>query len=279
MQKNNPTFAFFGTPEFAVIILDELKRAGILPALVVAAPDKPKGRHLVLTSPPVKVWALTNAIPVVQPEKLNEDFLAALSKQSWDLFIVAAYGKILKKTILDIPVNGTLNVHPSLLPLFRGSSPIESAILEGVPETGVSIMLLDELMDHGPILAQKKVPLNEDTGAAVLERELALLGGAMLAEVIPAWIKGEITAIPQDDSIATVTKKIKKEDGLIDLSDDQIANYRKILAYEGWPRTYFMHEGKRIIITNAEFKDGELKIKKVLPEGKKEMNYEDFMRG
>lgn len=278
MTKNNSSIAFFGTPDFAVTILDELKSAGIMPTLVVTAPDKPKGRHLVLTPPPVKVWAHANNIPVLQPEKLDTDFLQTLQEQSWDLFIVAAYGKILKKNVLDLPKHGTLNVHPSLLPAFRGSSPIESAILAGVSETGVSIMLLDEQMDHGPVLAQETYPLGQDVGATELEVTLAHKGGALLASVIPGWSAGEIKAEPQDDNKATFTKKIKKEDGLLDLATDPIANYRKHLAYQGWPRTFFMQDGKRVIITEAELIDDKFEIKKVLPEGKKEMSYEDFLR-
>lgn len=279
MEKNNLKIAFFGTPEFAVIILDELKNAGIIPSLVVTAPDKRQGRGMILTPPPVKIWAEQNKIPFLQPEKLDDSFLKQLKTDSWQLFIVAAYGKILKKEILDIPAHGTLNVHPSLLPKFRGSSPIESAIRTGEAETGVSIMLLDELMDHGPILVQVKVPLEEDTRAIELERELAITGGSLLAQVIPKWIDGEIKAMPQDETHATFTKKIKKEDGLIDLADDPMTNYRKIRAYEAWPRAYFFKDGKRVIVTEAEMIDGAIHIRRVLPEGKKDMGYEDFLRG
>ncbi len=278
-MSTKPKFVFWGTPDFAVIILDELKKAGFLPVLVVTAPDKPKGRHLILTPPPVKVWALENNIEVVQPEKIAADFVKKLQASNWDLFVVAAYGKILKKEVLDLPAHGTLNVHPSLLPAFRGSSPIESAILAGLSETGVSIMLLDEQMDHGPVLAQQTYPLDPDTGATELEAVLAHIGGGLLSETIPSWIRGEIKAISQDDSQATFTKKIKKEDGLIDLAGDPVVNYRKFKAYEGWPRTYFFKDDKRVIIAQEQLVDGELKIEKVLPEGKKEMSYEDFLRG
>ncbi len=277
-MSNKPAFVFWGTPDFAVIILNELKEVGFLPALVVTAPDKPKGRHLVLTPPPVKVWALENNVDVLQSEKIDADFIKKLQASNWDLFIVAAYGKILKKEVLDLPAHGTLNVHPSLLPAFRGSSPIESAILAGLPETGVSIMLLDEQMDHGPVLAQKKYQLGSDTGATELEAALAHIGGALLAETIPSWVAGEIKAISQDNAQATFTKKIKKEDGLLDLATDPAINYRKFKAYEGWPRTYYFKDEKRVIVTQAQLVDGELKIEKVLPEGKKEMGYEDFLR-
>ena len=150
-------FVFFGTPEFAMIILEELELKGLLPLLVVTAPDKPKGRKLVVTPSEVKLWAQAHDIPVLTPEKLkNEEFVAELSKQEWDLFVVAAYGKIIPKNILEMPKRGVLNVHPSLLPKFRGSSPIESAILSDEKFTGVTIMQLDEEMDHGPVLAQRE---------------------------------------------------------------------------------------------------------------------------
>ena len=280
MNTNDTKYkiAFFGTPDFSVIILDELKRHGILPTLVITAPDKPKGRHLVLTPPPVKVWADENNIPTLQPEKLDAEFRYKIQDTRYDLFIVAAYGKILKKEVLDMPAHGTLNVHPSLLPKYRGSSPIESAILAGDAETGVSIMLLDEQMDHGPVLTQEKVPLDEATGATALERELAILGGSLLARSIPSWIAGTLKATAQDDTRATVTKKIKKEDGLIDLSADPTTNYRKIRAYQGWPRTYFIKDNKRVVIAEAEIEDNTLHIRRVIPEGKKEMGYEDFLR-
>lgn len=279
MRENKYKIAFFGTPEFAASILDELSDAGIAPALVVTAPDRPAGRGLVMTPPPVKTWALQHSISLLQPEKLDADFIAELGKEQWDLFIVAAYGKILKKEVLDLPAHGTLNVHPSLLPKYRGSSPIESVILSGDAETGVSIMLLDEYMDHGPVLAQKRVPLEETTTAPELEHALAVLGGALLADTIPGWINGNIESKPQDHDKATVTKKIKKEDGLISLSDDPITNYRKFRAYQGWPRTYFLADGKRIVITDATLENGVFVVKKVVPEGKKKMEYEDFLRG
>jgi len=126
---NNIPFVFFGTPEFAVSILEELKDAKIVPSLIVTAPDKPKGRGLVLTPPPVKIWAQLHNIPVVQPAKLDNDFTEKLKNSSYKLFVVAAYGKIIPKAVLDIPTNGTLNVHPSLLPKYRGASPIQSQIL------------------------------------------------------------------------------------------------------------------------------------------------------
>ena len=150
-------FAFFGTDEFSVIILEELKNAGLLPARIVTATDKKMGRGMRLTPPPVKLWAQKNNISFLQPEKLDDGFFFELSTCNLQLFIVASYGKIIPKKILDIPTHSSLNVHPSLLPLYRGPSPLETQILDGAGETGVTIMKMDEEMDHGPILAQREL--------------------------------------------------------------------------------------------------------------------------
>jgi methionyl-tRNA formyltransferase len=280
---NNAPYIFFGTPDFSVIILEQLAQGGFLPKLIVTGPDKPKGRNLAMTPPPVKVWAQSHGIPVIQPTTLKDDALAtALAEQKADVFIVAAYGKILPKKILDIPPKGVLNVHPSLLPHLRGSSPIESAILRDEKETGVSIMLLDEEMDHGPILAAEKLTIGEWPTAPELERTLGEKGGRLLASILPQWLAGTIKAAPQDHAQATFTKKIEKADGLIDLTADPYENFRKIKAYAGWPTAYFFTEKNgtkmRVIIKDAEFKNGNLVITRIVPEGKQEMNYSDFMR-
>lgn len=286
-SPSNPRFVYFGTPEFAMIILKELELKGLLPALVVTAPDKPKGRKLVVTPSEVKLWANTHNIPVLTPEKLkDEEFVSELAKTEWDLFVVAAYGKIIPKIVLDIPKKGVLNVHPSLLPKFRGSSPIESAILSDEKFTGVTIIKLDEEMDHGPVLAQamsrRRLDIVECPKGSELTRDLAHFGAALLADIIPEWMNG-LKAFPQDHSRATFTKKISKEDGLIDMSGDAKMNYKKIRAYDEWPGAYFFTErsGKqmRVRITDAEYAHNELKITRVVPEGKKEMSYEDFLRG
>lgn len=277
-------FVYFGTPEFAAIVLDELARAGYHPSLIVTAPDKPKGRKLVLTPSEVKRWAEAHGIPVITPSTLrNDEIISILQKEEAHLFVVAAYGKIIPKAVLEIPSHGVLNVHPSLLPKFRGSSPIESAILSDEPCTGVTIMKLDEEMDHGPVIAQReRIIPNWPPRGSELTRDLAHFGGTLLADIIPEWLNG-LQAFPQDHSRATFTKKITKEDGLVDLHTDPLSNYKKIRAYDDWPGAYFFVErnGKnvRVKITDATFEHGELKILRVVPEGKKEMSYEDFLRG
>jgi methionyl-tRNA formyltransferase len=237
-----------------------------------------------MTPPPVKVWALKEKIPVLQPENLEDkNFLDELRAGKFDLFVVVAYGKILKKELLAIPKHGSINLHGSLLPKLRGSSPIETAILNDEKETGVSIILMDHLMDHGPIIAMGKlnltkwpIPVNE------LSDAILRLGGALMGKTIPAWIKGEIKAIEQEHSKATFAKKIKKEDGEINMADDDYKNYLKFLAYKEWPKSYFFvkknSENLRVIITDAVYSGGKFIIRKVVPEGKKEMAFTDFQK-
>jgi len=292
-MSESKTTTFFGTSMFSVGVLSALKDNGIIPELIVTAPDKPQGRKLAITPPPVKIWAQQNNIPVLQPEKLDDSLRSTLYALGSTLFIVASYGKIIPRTILDIPQFGTLNVHPSLLPKLRGASPIQNAILTE-DKTGVTIMLVDEKMDHGPIVAQKEVPISPwPPKESILENTLAYEGGKLLAEIIPKWIKGKIEARAQDHDKATYTRKFRKEDGLVALTDDPIMNFRKIQAFEVWPRAYFFTERHgpkapngawaskkiRVVITDAELTGGKLVIKKVIPEGKKEMRYEDFLRG
>lgn len=285
------SIVFFGTPLFAVHTLNALEERGITPDIVVTAPDKPAGRGLELTPPPVKQWAEDREILVLQPTSLktenispeNTEAMSLILNSEWDLFIVSAYGKLLRKEILNLPRKGVLNVHPSLLPKFRGASPIESQILADEKNVGVSIMLLDEEMDHGPLLAQASITPEEwPLKASLLEELLATEGGTLLAEVIPEWLAETITPSEQDHALATFTKKITKEDGEISLSDDGYQNYLKFCAYDGWPGTYFFMEksGKkmRIKITDASYENGEFIPVLVIPEGKKEMKYEDFIR-
>ncbi len=283
MSRNQTPFVFFGTPHFAVFVLEELEQAGFIPSLIVTAPDKPQGRKLVVTPPSVKRWADEHGVPVLQPETIDDAFMNTLRAEQYDIFITAAYGKILPKELLEIPKHGALNVHPSLLPKLRGASPVRSAILENVSETGVTVMLMDEKMDHGPVVAQAKITIAlEDwpPPARILEEMLAREGGKLLAEVLPDWIAGKITPEVQDDTKATFCKKIKKEDGLLDLSDDPYQNFLKIRAFDGWPGTFFFSKRGdkdiRIKINDAEFKNGKLEITRVTPEGKSEVSYKDF---
>lgn len=275
-----PLFVFFGTPRFATMVLDALERHGLLPALVVTAPDKPQGRGLVLTPSPAKQWALERGIDVATPATLKDGLLATeLENTNWDVFVTAAYNKLIPQELLEMPRKGALNVHPSLLPKFRGPSPALSAILADERSTGVSIMQMDELMDHGPVVAQAKVELEEAAWppkGSMFEDLLATEGGNLLAEILEPYIKGEITPEPQDESQATFTKKFKDEDSLIDLQGDPREQLLKIRAFDKNPRAHFFINNKRVIVTEAEMRDSKLEILKVIPEGKKEMGFTLF---
>lgn len=289
-------WAFFGTSAFSVHVLNALLNEGLRPALIVTTPDAPSGRGLALTPPPTKVWAIEHSIPVFQPEKLDAATKAQLielaGETHWKLFLVASYGKIIPADIFNIPTRKTLNIHPSLLPKWRGSSPIQSAMLAHEAETGVTIMQIDEKMDHGPLLVKEEfgipVPLPDyDT----IEAELAAIGAHLFAGILPKWMEGSLKVIPQDEEKVILSKKITKEDGKIDEDLTKLATisperqyelFVTIQALKGWPNTYFFTERKgkkiRVVITEAEW-DKTLTIKKVIPEGKKEMAYEDFLKG
>ncbi len=279
-----PKIVFFGTPEFAVKILEKLKNGNYDIYAIVTVPDKKRGRGTEKTPSPAKEYAEKNKIKILQPEKIknNGGFLSEIKKIQPDVFVVASYGKIIPKELLDIPPKGTLNVHPSLLPRFRGPSPIQSAILCGENETGVTIMLLDEKIDEGPILAQKKLEFSiSNFQFSKLENELAELGGRLLVETIPNWIAGKIKPIPQDHAKATYTKIVAKKDGEIDWREPPEIIERKIRALNPNPGTYAIKNDKRIIITEAEFnrEKSALIIKRVKPEGKKEMDYGEYLKG
>jgi len=292
-KDTNPIkIAFFGNSEFSFIVLEEMKKLGIIPELIVTTIDKPQGRKMILTKTPTKVWAENNSIEYIEATKLKDPkFLEKIS--NYDLFIVASYGKIIPKEVIDLPKYKVLNVHPSLLPKYRGPSPLQTQILNDEKEVGVTIMLIDEQVDHGAIISQKVVDIsNWPISFEELQILLAREGSKLLAEILPKWIKEEITEKEQDHDKVTFTKKVKKADGLINLSDDSYKNYLKYLAYQDWPNIYFEIDKKasandnvsdqkkiRVIIKKADFKDGLLNILKVVPEGKKEMDYKSFLNG
>lgn len=282
-----PRIAFFGTPDIAVWVLDVLEAHGIIPTLLVTNPDAPQGRKMILTPSPVARWGEIRNIPIYKPEKLNTpEAFSILEQHQCELFIVTAYGKIIPEAILTIPKFKTLNVHPSLLPQLRGASPIRTAILEDIRPVGVSIMLLTPRIDDGPILAQESIEIPEEswpTRGRELDELLAKKGGEMLVKVLPAWVAG--TCIPQEQNHAkaTFSKKITKDMGLINLEDDAYHNFLKIRAFDGWPGTFFFTAKNghvmRVKIVDAEYKNGMLVLTRVIPEGRKEMSYEDFLRG
>lgn len=277
--------AFFGTPEIAEIVLNELKSANILPDLIITNPDAPVGRKQILTPPPVKVWATANNIEVIQPKTLKDSNLVPeLTNSDWDLFLVVAYGKILPPWLLALPKHGTLNVHPSLLPKLRGASPIRSAILNDEHVTGVTIMLMDNELDHGPILSQMVTQISTDKWPILgndLDLVMAHQGGAMLADLIPKYLAGEIIPTPQDHTQATFCTKISKAMSELNIDpynlpsgDEAYQMLLKIHAFSGWPETFFIHENRRYKIKQAKLdENGELNILRVVPEGKTETDF------
>ncbi len=272
-MSNKLNFVFFGTPDVASETLEILKQAGYLPSLIVTATDKPQGRKMLLTPPTVKIWAMENNIPFLQPEKIDEEFTLKLSTLDFQLSLVVAYGKILPEEILNIPKLGSFNIHYSLLPKYRGASPVESTILNGETKTGVTIQKMAFKMDAGAIVAQTETEIGVTETAPELRSRLIKIGGDLLVETLPKIIDGSITETEQNENEATFCKKIKKEDGQIDLDADPKQNYNKFRAYAHWPRTFFFKDGKRIIITDASLIDGKFVINKIIPEGGKETAY------
>ncbi|MFA5000721.1 MAG: methionyl-tRNA formyltransferase [Candidatus Paceibacterota bacterium] len=321
---NNVNFVFFGTDEFSVRVLETLKGKGLTPKLIITIPDKPQGRKMVMTPPLVKVWGEKNGVAVMQLASLkgpefSKSFFAELnatsenltqsspksdlatrdttSVRSWDFFLVASYGKIIPPEILDIPTKGTLNIHPSLLPKYRGPSPLETAILNGDTETGVTIIKLDAEMDHGPILASESLNLSSprpelgtNAGQGIplfnfeqLRDKTAELGTNLLIKILPDYLTDKIEEQEQDHNQATYTKKFVKEDGLLGQNDLPLTNYRKILALNPWPGTYLDYPGPagkiRVIVKQAHLEGEQLIYDRVTPAGKKEMAWTDFLNG
>lgn len=250
-MSDTPRIVFFGTPALAATILEALCESPYKPSLIITAPDKPAGRGYALTPSAVKETAAQYGIAVLQPEKLDEQFAQQLRNEEWDVFIVAAYGKIIPQRILDIPAKGTLNVHGSLLPKYRGSSPIQSALANADATTGPTIMLIDEKMDHGPIIAQKEFPITTADTAATLFEKMAREGAALLVATLPGWLEGTLQAIPQVHEEATYTKMLTKEDGRIDWSKSAATIERLVRAYDPWPGTFTFWGARRVKVLKA----------------------------
>lgn len=272
-------FVFFGTPEFAAIILEKLIKAGFIPSAVICNPDKPTGRKQIITPPAVKILAQKYGLAVYQPKDKTE-LLEIVKNLQPDLAIVAAFGMIFPKEVLEIPKYGFINVHPSLLPKYRGPTPIQNAILAGDKETGVSLFLVDEKMDHGPILAKRELPITNDDDYDTLSRKLAETGADLLIKTLPKYLNGEITPLAQDESQATYTKKFSTQDAFIEPLDVGKAQNegghialeidRKIRALNPEPGIWTLQNGKRMKILEAILTpENKLKLKKIQFEGKK----------
>ena len=292
-----------GTPDFAVKTLDAIYKAGHEIVLVVTQPDKPKGRSGKLQMSDVKQYALEHELEVYQPERVKEpEAVSRLKECRPGLIVAAAFGQILSRDILDIPEKGCINVHASLLPRLRGASPIQTAILEGDETTGVTIQLMGEGLDTGDILAQRSIPIEKDDTGGSLFDKLATLGAELASETIEGISSGEISGVPQDESLATYARKIDKSMGLIDWSRDAAEISRMIRALNPWPSAYTYLDGKLLKIWRAHegsgsssesgmvtgvTKDtvtvscgrGSLILEEVQLEGKKRMSVHDFLLG
>jgi len=243
---------FMGTPEFSVPPLEYLLKSEYQVVAVYAQPDKPTGRGRALEQSPVKKVALEHGVEVFQPVRLrNPDEVERLANLKPDLILVSAFGQILPQSVLDIPTFRCLNIHPSLLPRFRGATPIPSTILSGDKETGVTIMLMDAGMDTGPIVTQIIVGIEPDDTTESLTRRLSQASVRLLGETMPLWFDGSLKSQPQDSSKATYTTPISKEDGVVNwqMSAEEIA--RRVRAFYPWPGCYTFWQGKSLKILEA----------------------------
>ena len=258
---------FMGTPEFSVPPLEYLIKSEYQVVGVYTQPDKPTGRGRTLEQLPVKRVALQHGLELFQPVKLrNPDEVARLAALKPDLILVAAFGQILPQSVLDIPKFGCLNIHPSLLPEYRGATPIPAAILAGDKETGVTIMLMDAGMDTGPIISQIIVGIEPDDTTESLTTRLAQAGVRLLGEALPLWFEGSLKPKPQDGSKATYTKPVTKDDGTIDWQMSAVEISRRIRAFHPWPGCYTWWQGKllKVLEAVALHKEGSLTPGKVV---------------
>jgi len=280
---------FFGTSSLSILVLERLMELGLIPDAVVTVTDKPQGRKMLMTPPPLKAWAEERGITVLQFERLDANAALALSKAGKggtrpDVFVVASYGKIIPQAVLDIPEHGCLNVHPSLLPKYRGASPMPSTILADEPHTGVVIIQMDSQMDHGPVIARKEMDIEPwPLKLSELEMLLAKAGADILAEALPSYLAGTGMKEEQDHSKATQTSKFKKEDGRISLDeltgDAGWKTYLRFSALEELTGIYFIIKADiRVKVKQAGWDADarQMNILRVTPEGKKEMSWKEF---
>jgi methionyl-tRNA formyltransferase len=273
--------AFFGTPEFTVSFLDYLAEQHLKPELIITGPDVPVGRKQIIQSPQPKIWAEKESVQCIQPQSNLLELTDILSKENWDLFIVIAYGKILPEKLITIPKYGTINIHYSLLPRYRGASPIEHALLNGDIETGVCIQQMVYELDAGDIIISEKTHILPTDTHITLRERLNEIAKPLLLQSITILQNKKLEFTHQDITQKTITKKIKKADGLIKLDEDAIHLWRKYCAYYNWPGLFFFdiknNKTYRIKITKAHIENSVFVIDTVTPEGKKEMSYSDYL--
>ncbi|MEN9852590.1 MAG: methionyl-tRNA formyltransferase [Candidatus Parcubacteria bacterium] len=288
MKKiNELKIVFFGTGPLAESALTTLIESGISISYLITKPDRPVGRKQEIESPHIKHIAESFGIPTLQPESIKKEIPAELLVEEFDLFIVASYGNLIPDAVLDIPIFGTLNIHPSLLPLYRGPTPIETALKNGDKTFGISIMFLDDKVDHGPILAQKVLYAFDEIQEGVsedFERLAGVYGASMLVDgLLEDFVGGAISVAPQDHALATFTKKFTKEDGLVSLSDSPEHMMNVYRACTPWPGCYFIHTHHdtqiRVKINEMKYIEQVPTITIVTPEGKKQMSWKSFQNG
>ncbi len=269
-------YIFFGSPEFATIFLETAVSRGFLPVAVVCNPDRPVGRKKTITPPPVKVLAQKHFIPVYQPANKTE--LSALVSQlktlAADIFVVAAYANIIPESVLVASQKGVIGIHPSLLPKYRGATPIQSALLDGEQYTGTSLYEMDAKVDHGPIIAQRKLPIDANETYLTLEAKLARLGAELFIENAEQYVSGALKPVEQDHALATLTKKFETKDAEVDFKNEKpISIYRKIQALNPEPGVFTFsfpgYEGKRVKLLAASYRDELVRITQIQPDGKK----------
>lgn len=298
---SRPRIIFMGTPDFAVSSLEACFDLGEVVA-VVTQPDKPKGRGNTLTAPPVKELALARGVPVFQPVKLRTPpFAEELRRFEPDVCVVTAYGRILPKDLLDLPKMGCVNVHGSLLPRFRGAAPIQWSIAYGDTETGVTLMVMDEGLDTGPMLAMKRLPIGPEDTSATMYPKLAALGGELLRESLPAYLSGELKPVPQPSEGMVLAPIIEKDEGKLDFTRPAVALERRLRAFTPWPGAFTTLGGKLVKVHRVRVAEGQgtpgtvlaagpeglevacgegsLVLLDIQPEGKRVMKAAEFLMG
>ncbi|MBP5530209.1 MAG: methionyl-tRNA formyltransferase [Lachnospiraceae bacterium] len=295
---------FMGTPDFAVLALRKLHEAGHEIVLVVTQPDKPKGRSKLYLPSPVKEEAMRLGIEVFQPDRIKKvENIEVLKKYPADVFVVAAFGQILSKEILEMPRYGCINIHASLLPMYRGAAPIQWAILNGEKKSGVTIMQMDEGLDTGDMLLKGEVEITEEDTADSLHDKLSELGADLIVDALAKLEKGEITAVPQPEGPLFYAKMIKKEDGALDFNESAESLALKVRAFWSWPATFALLNDNFVKVCSAYYVDdesgmnpgdvcrvekdaiyvqtgkGQLVITNIQIQGKKAMPVKDFLLG
>jgi methionyl-tRNA formyltransferase len=266
MAPMTPRTVFMGSPEFALPVLRKL--AAQYPVVgVVTQPDRPAGRGRILTPPPIKILSEELDLPTIQPSKVSQlEVLQQLMDWSPELIVVAAFGQILRPMVLDLPKYGSINVHASLLPRWRGAAPIQAAILNGDAETGITIMQMDPGIDTGSTLSQRAVQISAEATAGTLSIKLAEIGADLLLETLPAYLSGELIPRPQEDAEATYAPMIKKEDGLLDFSKPAIDLERMVRAFQPWPGvfTYWHNQILKVIRAHVVLQQIDTAGKKII---------------